>query len=125
MPGQVSDSCAQYCDLNLSGTGICRVPSIFFDDLGLGLPIQTASAVGCRRSSVLSLLCSIRVYQNIQARTGTGFPSQSQFSPDFRFIRVILGEGQQSILVLDVANGAGHLRGEAARRPTVCHHLDQ
>ena len=61
MPGQIADSSTQDCDLDLSRTGISRVPPIFFDNLGLGLPIQTASAAGYRRSSVLSLLCSIRV----------------------------------------------------------------
>ena len=73
VPGQVSDSCAQHCDLNLSGTGICGVPSIFFDYLGLGLPIQTASAVGYRRSSVLSLLCFyLSIAERIGKRTARG-----------------------------------------------------
>ncbi len=61
MPGQIANSSAQDCDLDLSRTGISRMSPIFFNDLGLGLPIQTASAAGYRRSSVLCLLYSIRV----------------------------------------------------------------
>ncbi len=55
MSGQIANSSTQDCDLNLCRTGISRMSPIFFNDLGLGLPIQTASAAGYRRSSVLFL----------------------------------------------------------------------
>ena len=51
--GQVAYTSTKDCDLNLCGSGIRWVSPIFFNDLGLGLQIQLASALGCRRSSVL------------------------------------------------------------------------
>ena len=57
--GQVAYTSTKDCDLDLRGSGIRWVSPIFFNDLGLGLQIQLASAVGCRRSSVLLSFVSI------------------------------------------------------------------
>lgn len=70
MPGQVAYSPAQDCNLHLCGSGIRWVSPVLFNNLGLGLPIQTASAVGYRRSSVLCLLC---FHPSIAEHTGAGF----------------------------------------------------
>ena len=71
--GQIANSSTQDCNLDLSGTGIRRVSPIFLNDLGLGLPIQTASAAGYRRSSVLSLSCfHPSIAEQIEKRTAQG-----------------------------------------------------
>ena len=57
--GQVAYTSAKNCDLDLCGSGVRWVSPVLFNDLGLGLQIQLASAVGCRRSSVLLSFVSV------------------------------------------------------------------